>query len=95
MKSLKAAVVVTGSLIIAGAAAPAFAQNATEVVHKNLNDAVRTLDKGPVQTQPLRGGVLDAKGKGKKKGALLTTVERTSTALGTGTPLLGGLPQQK
>jgi hypothetical protein len=93
MKSLKAAAVVTGSLIIAGAAAPAFAQNATEVVHPSFNNAMRTLDKGPVQAQSLKGGALDAKRKGKKKGALLTTVERTSTALGDGATLLGGLPQ--
>lgn len=91
MKSLKAAAVVTGSLIIAGAAAPAFAQNATEVVHKSLNNAVNALSKGPVQAQPLKGDVLDAK---EKKEALLSTVDRTSTALGNGT-LLGGLSQQK
>ncbi|MFE7839293.1 hypothetical protein ACFU53_25550 [Streptomyces sp. NPDC057474] len=92
MKSLKAAVVVTGSLIIAGAAAPAFAQNATEVVHKSLNNAVNTLGKGPVQVPPLKGDALDAK---EKKEALLSTVDRTSTALGSGAPLLGGLSQQK
>ncbi|MDQ1029166.1 outer membrane murein-binding lipoprotein Lpp [Streptomyces umbrinus] len=91
MKSLKAAAVVTGSLIIAGAAAPAFAQNATEVVHKSLNNAVNALNKGPVQAQPLNGDVLDAK---EKKEALLNTVDRTSAGLGNGT-LLGGLSQQK
>ncbi|MGJ5827903.1 hypothetical protein [Streptomyces ossamyceticus] len=93
MKSLKAAAVVTGSLIIAGAAAPAFAQNATEVVHPSFNKAMRTLDKDPGQAQSLKAGALDGKRKGKKRGALLTTVERTSTALGNGTTLLGGLPQ--
>ncbi|WP_338898229.1 hypothetical protein WBG99_23665 [Streptomyces sp. TG1A-60] len=92
MKSLKAAAVVTGSLIIAGAAAPAFAQNATEVVHKSLNDTVNTLNEGPVRAQPLKGDVLDAK---EKKEVLLKAVDRTSTALGNGTPLLGGLSQQK
>jgi hypothetical protein len=88
MKSLKAAVVVTGSLIIAGAATPAFAQNATEVVHKGLNDAVHVLNNGPVRAEPLKGDVLDTK---SKKQALLGAVDRTSTALGNGTPLLGGL----
>ncbi|MFF6780015.1 hypothetical protein [Streptomyces sp. NPDC012510] len=91
MKSLKGAAVVTGSLILAGAATPAFAQSATEVVHKSLNNAVKTLNSGPVQVQPLKGDVLDAK---EKKEALLATVDRTSTALGNGT-LLGGLSQQK
>lgn len=92
MKSLKAAAVVTGSLIIAGAATPAFAQSAAEVVHKSLNNAVGTLNKGPVQAEPLKGDVLDAK---EKKEALLNTVGRTSSALGNGTPLLGGLSQQR
>lgn len=92
MKSLKAAAVVTGSLIIAGSTAPAFAQSATEVVHKSLNNAVNTLNRGPVQVQSLRGDVLDVKEKEK---ALLNTVDRTSTALGNGTPLLGGLSQQR
>jgi hypothetical protein len=92
MKSLKAAAVVTGSLIIAGAAAPAFAQNATEVVHKGLNDTVNVLNKGPVRAEPLKGDVLDTKAK---KETLLSAVDRTSTALGSGTPLLGGLSQQK
>ncbi|MCX4908604.1 hypothetical protein [Streptomyces sp. NBC_00878] len=91
MKSLKAAAVVTGSLVIAGAAAPAFAQNATEVVRTGLNNAVSTLDKGPVHVQPLEGpDALD--GKQKKKESLLTRVGRSSTALSNGTPLLGGLP---
>ncbi|QYX79964.1 hypothetical protein [Streptomyces akebiae] len=92
MKSLKAAAVITGSLIIAGAAAPAFAQSATEVVHKSLSNTANTLNRGPVQVQPLKGDVIDVKEKEK---ALLNTVDRTSTALGKGTPLLGGLSQQK
>ncbi|MGW0843647.1 hypothetical protein ACWD26_26570 [Streptomyces sp. NPDC002787] len=91
MKSLKAAAVVTGSLIIAGAAAPAFAQNATEAVHKGLNSTVNTLNKGPVEVQPLKGDALDAK---EKKEALLSTLDRTSTALGNGAPL-GALSPQK
>lgn len=92
MKSLKAAAVVTGSLIIAGAAAPAFAQNATEVVHKSLTNPLHTLEPGPVHVQSPKGDVLDVKGKEK---ALLSTVGRTSATLGHGAPLLGGLPQQK
>jgi hypothetical protein len=92
MKSLKAAVVVTGSLIIAGVAAPAFAQNATGVVHKSLKDTADTLNRGLVQAQPLRGDEIDIKEKEK---ALLKTVDGTSTALGNGTPLLGGQPKRK
>ncbi|WP_371580190.1 hypothetical protein [Streptomyces sp. NBC_01314] len=92
MKSLKAAAVVTGSLIIAGAAAPAFALNSTEVVHKSLDTAVNTLDKAPAKLESLKGEVLDV---ADKKEALVKTVDRTSTALGKGTPLLGGLSPQK
>lgn len=91
MKSLKAAAVVTGSLIIAGAAAPAFAQNATEVVPKSLNNTLNTLDPVPVQVQSPKGDVLGVKEKEKA----LQTVGRTSAALGHGAPLLGGLSQQK
>ncbi|UUU22194.1 hypothetical protein [Streptomyces sp. DSM 40750] len=92
MKSLKAAAVVTGSLIIAGAAAPAFAQGATDVVHKSLNNAAKALNTGPVQVQPLKGSdALDVK---EKKESLLSAVDRTSTSLGDGT-LLGGLPHKK
>ena len=40
MKSLKAAAVVAGSLVIAGAAAPAFAHSAVDVPSSGLNGTV-------------------------------------------------------
>ncbi|MFF0157606.1 hypothetical protein ACFYRY_08705 [Streptomyces sp. NPDC005263] len=91
MKSLKAAAVLTGSLVLAGAA-PAFALSATDVAHESLNEAVTTLNNGPVHVKPLESSdALDVK---KKKELLLKAVNRSSTALGNGTPLVGGLPLQ-
>jgi hypothetical protein len=90
MKSVKAAAVLTGSLVIAGAAAPAFAaQNVADVARESLNNTVSNLNKGPVHAAPLESDVLDVK---EKKQSLLKAVDRTSTALGKGTPLIGGLP---
>jgi hypothetical protein len=91
MKSVKAAAVLAGSLVIAGAAAPAFAaQNVTEVARESLGNTVSNLNKGPVHVQPLeQSDLLDAKEQGR---SLRKTVDRASAALGKGTPLLGGLP---
>ncbi|MDL5201652.1 hypothetical protein [Streptomyces sp. ALI-76-A] len=90
MKSLKAAAVLTGSLVIAGAAAPAFALSATEVAHESLNDAVTTLNQGPVKVAPLESSeVLDVK---ENKELALNAVNRSTAALSTGTPLVGGVP---
>ncbi|MEV2212704.1 hypothetical protein AB0H86_14835 [Streptomyces sp. NPDC050997] len=91
MKSLKAAAVLTGSLVLAGAA-PAFALSATDVAHESLNDAVTTLNNGPVNVTPLQSSdVLDVK---EKKESLRKAVNRSATALSNGTPLVGGLPLQ-
>jgi hypothetical protein len=48
MKSLKAAAVVAGSVALAGAAAPAFAYNASDVTPSSLGGAVHTLTKTPI-----------------------------------------------
>ncbi|MET7688831.1 hypothetical protein ABZT06_12785 [Streptomyces sp. NPDC005483] len=90
MKSLKAAAVLTGSLVLAGAAAPAFALSGADVAQESLNDAVTVIDHGPVQVEPLQSSdALDVK---KKKESLLKAVNRSTTALNKGTPLVGGLP---
>ncbi|MFI5687142.1 hypothetical protein [Streptomyces sp. NPDC051636] len=89
MKSLKAAAVVAGSLVIAGAAAPAFAQNATDVTSTSLNSVADTLTKGPVQAGPVQK--LDALDT-KKKDSVLNTVQGTAKGLTGGKSLLGGLP---
>jgi len=50
MKSLKAAVVVAGSVVLAGVAAPAFAAPA-DLTPTSLNGAVDTLARGPINVE--------------------------------------------
>ncbi|MEU6662503.1 hypothetical protein [Streptomyces sp. NPDC046821] len=94
MKPLKAAAVVAGSLVIAGAAAPAFASDLTPT---SLNGAVDTLSRQSVlDAQPLHTNMLDT----QQGGSVLNTVQGTADKLndaGAGAPagLLGGLPLGK
>ncbi|MGW3649077.1 hypothetical protein [Streptomyces sp. NPDC000878] len=95
MKSLKAAAVVAGSLVIAGAAAPAFAYDTADLTPTSLNGAVNTLTKGPIdvdQVQPLQhqSNALDT----ENKESVLSTVKGATTALNSNGGLLGGLPLQ-
>ncbi|MER6979953.1 hypothetical protein [Streptomyces carpinensis] len=94
MKSLKAAAVVAGSLVAAGAAAPAFAYDTAELTPTSLNGAVNTLTKGPVDVMPLQhqSDALDT----ENKGSLLHTVNSATKSLNEAhAPLLGGLPLQR
>ncbi|MFF0464343.1 hypothetical protein [Streptomyces mexicanus] len=91
MNSLKAAAVLAGSLVAAGAAAPAFAYDAADVTPTSLNGAVNSLTKGPIDVMPVRHqtDALDT----EKKGSLLNRVNSTTKNLNDGAaPLLGGLP---
>ncbi|MCW5251767.1 MULTISPECIES: hypothetical protein [unclassified Streptomyces] len=90
MKSLKAAAVVAGSLALAGAAAPAFAQNTADLTPTSLNGAVNSLTKGPIDVMPLKhqSDALDT----ENKDSVLHTVNGATRKLNTGTGLLGGLP---
>ncbi|MFJ8195525.1 hypothetical protein [Streptomyces sp. NPDC096152] len=89
MKSLKAAAVIAGSLVVAGAAAPAFAQGPADLTPTSLNDGVSTLAKGPIDVMPLKhqSDALDT----ENKGSVLSTVKGTTTDLNRNS-LLGGLP---
>ncbi|MEV4230246.1 hypothetical protein AB0J81_24715 [Streptomyces bobili] len=94
MKSLKAAAVVAGSMVIAGAAAPAFATPA-DLTPSSLNGAVNTLTQGPLtvgDVMPLQhqSDALDT----ENKDSVLSTVNGATAALNTHNPLLGGLPLQ-
>lgn len=94
MKSLKAAAVVAGSMVIAGAAAPAFAQNAADLTPNSLNGAVNTLASGPdLDVMPLQhqSDALNTENKGS---ALSTVKEATGALNSSPKPLLGGLPLQ-
>ncbi|MEV6618353.1 hypothetical protein AB0N31_31720 [Streptomyces sp. NPDC051051] len=90
MKSLKAAAVVAGSLVIAGAAAPAFANDTADLTPTSLNGAVNTLTKGPVDVMPLKhqSNALDTENENSPLG----TVKDATTALNAPGSLLGGLP---
>ncbi|WP_327315147.1 hypothetical protein [Streptomyces sp. NBC_01235] len=95
MKSLKAAAVIAGSMVLAGAAAPAFANSATDLTPTSLNGAVNTLTKGPLalnaaDVTPLRhqSNALDT----ENKDSVLSTVKGATGALNSPKPLLGGLP---
>ncbi|MEU6279990.1 MULTISPECIES: hypothetical protein [unclassified Streptomyces] len=95
MKSLKAAAVVAGSVALAGVAAPAFAQSATDVTPTSLNGAVNRITEGPLtvhDVMPLQhqSDALDT----ENKGSVLNTVKGATTALNQHNPLLGGLPLQ-
>ncbi|WP_405879845.1 hypothetical protein OG762_15145 [Streptomyces sp. NBC_01136] len=99
MKSLKAAAVVAGSMVIAGAAAPAFAAEASDLTPTSLNGALETVTSqrslSLEDLQPLRhqSDALDT----ENKSSVLNTVNGAAKALnatGGAARLLGGLPLQ-
>ncbi|WP_105973272.1 hypothetical protein [Streptomyces geranii] len=95
MKSLKAAAVVAGSLVIAGAAAPAFAYDTAALTPTSLNGGLDTLTRNGLdvdQLQPLQhqSNALDT----ENKGSVLNSVKDATTALNSNGGLLGGLPLQ-
>ncbi|MEU4653627.1 hypothetical protein AB0G32_06740 [Streptomyces sp. NPDC023723] len=94
MKSLKAAAVVAGSLVVAGAAAPAFAHDAADLTPTSLNGAVNTLTAGPaldpmpIKHQSRQSNALDS----ENKDSVLHDVKGTTSKLNSPGGLLGGLP---
>ncbi|MER6672999.1 hypothetical protein [Streptomyces sp. NPDC000983] len=96
MKSLKAAAVVAGSLVVAGAAAPAFAAHSpADLTPTSLTGAVNNLTSGnltPSATDALplqhQSDALNT----ENKDSVLNTVKGATTALNAGGGLLGGLP---
>ncbi|MFD3310032.1 hypothetical protein [Streptomyces sp. NPDC058656] len=100
MKSLKAAAVVAGSLVIAAAAAPALAADLTpSSLNGGLDSALGALTTEPVDAadvMPLQSqsNALDT----GNKDSVLNTVDGATKALNSAegpTGLLGGLPLQK
>ncbi|GGV80566.1 MULTISPECIES: hypothetical protein [Streptomyces] len=91
MKTLKAAAVLAGSLVAAGAAAPAFAH--APAAPTSVNGAVTSLTEGPLDVMPVhhQTHALDS----EKQGSLLNRVKGTTERINDETaPLLGGLPVQ-
>jgi hypothetical protein len=93
MKSLKAAAVVAGSLVVAGGAAPAFAYDPADVTPTSLNGAVNALTREPIDPMPLKhqSNALDT----ENKDSVLSTVKQATTKLNSNGGLLGGLPLPK
>jgi hypothetical protein len=92
MKSLKAAAVVAGSLALAGAAAPASAQDTADLTPMSLNGAVNTLTNNPLGSSPLQhSNALDTENKHSVLNAV-NGVTRALNSAGGPAQLLGGLP---
>ncbi|MER6284070.1 MULTISPECIES: hypothetical protein [Streptomyces] len=90
MKSLKAAAVVAGSLVLAGAAAPAFAYNSADLTPTSLNGAVNALTRGPIDVMPLQhqSDALDT----ENKDSVLNTVKGATRDLNNDGGIVGVLP---
>ncbi|KUM90540.1 hypothetical protein OIE43_27160 [Streptomyces pseudovenezuelae] len=90
MKSLKAAAVVAGSLVLAGAAAPAFAYNSADLTPTSLNGAVNALTRGPIDVMPLQhqSDALDT----ENKDSVLNTVKGATRDLNRDGGIVGALP---
>ncbi|MEV1052179.1 hypothetical protein [Streptomyces sp. NPDC049887] len=92
MKPMKVAAVVAGSLVAAGASAPAFA--ASELAPTSLNGALGTVaGETAGAVEPLTNRTLDT----ERDGSLLNTVQGTADDLNRSKAaapqqLLGGLP---
>ncbi|MFF1301644.1 hypothetical protein [Streptomyces sp. NPDC058307] len=90
MKSLKAAAVVAGSLVLAGAAAPAFAYNSADLTPTSLNGAVNALTRGPIDVMPLQhqSDALDT----ENKDSVLNAVKGATKDLNNDGGIVGVLP---
>jgi len=98
MKSLKVGAVVAGSMAIVGAAAPAFANDASDLAPTSLNGALDTVaervGENLSDVQPLHTDMLDTTNEDSLAGAVQSTVDNVNEA-GVPGGLLGGLPLQR
>ncbi|MEU6393351.1 hypothetical protein [Streptomyces sp. NPDC046939] len=102
MKALKAAAVVAGSLVIAGATAPAFAADPTSDIppmslNGGLSDALTTITNTPSLSSPVDTNLLDPKHEKGLVGSLTGGAKLLNPGKAAGAPsgLLGGLPLGK
>ncbi|WP_055715276.1 hypothetical protein [Streptomyces torulosus] len=95
MKSLKAAAVVAGSIALAGASAPAFADTA-DLMPPSLAGATKSVSKTSLDVVPMRHqtNALDTENKGSVLNAV-NGATKSLNAKGGPTRLLGGLPLQR
>ncbi|MEV5611042.1 hypothetical protein [Streptomyces sp. NPDC052225] len=95
MKALKAAAVLAGSMVIAGAAAPAFASDLTPT---SLNGALDTITSQPtLDAAPLDSNLLDPKGHEGLVDTVTGAADKLDPAGTAEAPanLLGGIPLAK
>ncbi|GGR82314.1 hypothetical protein GCM10010252_21180 [Streptomyces aureoverticillatus] len=92
MKSLKAAAVLAGSIAVAGAATPAFANGLTPT---SLNGGLETvLGQSALDAKPVSTNMLDT----ENKDSVVNSVKSATDGLNSGggpTKMLGGLPLAK
>jgi len=97
MKSLKAAAVVAGSMVVAGGAAPAFAADMPPTsLNGGVESGVTQLAHEPLDVMPLKSQsrALDT----ENEDSVLSTLSHATDVLnaaGGPTGLLGGLPLRK
>ncbi|MFF4348688.1 hypothetical protein [Streptomyces sp. NPDC001530] len=98
MKSLKAAAVVAGSMVIVGVAVPAFANDASDLTPTSLNGGLDTISSRAseelLDVQPLHTDMLDTEHQHSLVGTAQDAVDNVNEA-GLPGGLLGGLPLQK
>ncbi|KIF69472.1 hypothetical protein HY68_14215 [Streptomyces sp. AcH 505] len=93
MKPMKVAVVVAGSVMALGAAAPAFAADGLSPM--SLNGALDTVaSQGLREAKPLNTNALDTENDGSLVNAVKDTADGLNKSQKTGS-LLGGLPLGK
>ncbi|MFF6995125.1 hypothetical protein ACFY93_09225 [Streptomyces sp. NPDC008313] len=93
MKSLKAAAVVAGSLVMATAAAPAFAQGVTGLTPTSLNGGLDPVAGGPLDVSGLQSqpNLLDTENQSSMLHSVSGVTDTLNANGGTGR-LLGGVP---
>ncbi|CAL9522789.1 hypothetical protein SUDANB6_03886 [Streptomyces sp. enrichment culture] len=91
MNSLKAAAVVAGSVVLAGATTPAFAQTELTKLTYPLEGAASVLTEHQVVSMPVQSRT-EAFNTGKKKRSAPRSTKNMNNQLNEPDALLGGLP---
>ncbi|MFD3735199.1 hypothetical protein [Streptomyces sp. NPDC058632] len=88
MKSLKAAAVIAGSLIAAGMAAPAYAQDVTDLASTGLDTGLNTRTAVPFELMPLHDESSDTE---NRSSSVFGTAEEAAAVVNKAKPVHGDL----